>query len=83
MFWSTVVILGLTQLCLSTPFSSKRWDTDDLLEKHSWVEVPRGWEWVSKPDPESIIELRIGLKQDRVDELISSLFEVSTPNHQR
>ncbi|KAK0444858.1 peptidase S8/S53 domain-containing protein [Armillaria borealis] len=83
MFWSTIVILGLTQLCLSTPLSSKRWDTDDLLEKHSWVEVPRGWEWVSKPDPESIIELRIGLKQDRVDELISFLYEVSTPNHQR
>ncbi|KAK0203079.1 peptidase S8/S53 domain-containing protein [Desarmillaria ectypa] len=83
MFWSSAVVLGLTQLCLSTPLASKRWDTDDLLEKHSWAEVPRGWEWVSKPDPDSIIELRIGLKQDRVDELISSLYEVSTPNHNR
>ncbi|KAK0189207.1 peptidase S8/S53 domain-containing protein [Armillaria mellea] len=83
MFWSSVAVLGLTQLCLSTPLSSKRWDTDDLLEKHSWAEVPRGWKWVSKPDPESTIELRFGLKQDRVDELISSLYEVSTPNHHR
>ncbi|KAK0457859.1 peptidase S8/S53 domain-containing protein [Desarmillaria tabescens] len=83
MFWSSAVVLGLTQLCLSTPLVSKRWDTNDLLEKHSWAEVPRGWEWVSKPDPGSVIELRIGLKKDRVDELISSLYEVSTPNHNR
>ncbi|KAG7444455.1 subtilisin-like protein [Guyanagaster necrorhizus] len=83
MFWSSALVLGLTHLCLSTPLTSKRLDTDDLLEKHSWAEVPRGWEWVNKPDPESIIQLRIGLKQDRVDELISSLYEVSTPNHNR
>lgn len=83
MFWSSVVVLGLAQLCLSTPLSSKRWDAVDLLEKHSWADIPRGWKWVSKPDPESTIELRFGLKQDRVDELISSLYEVSTPNHHR
>lgn len=80
MLWSSVLVLGLVQLSVSKPLN-KRWD--DLAEKHSWVEIPRGWEYHSPAHADHLFEMRIGLKQDKLDELISSLYEVSDPNHQR
>jgi tripeptidyl-peptidase I len=71
--------LGLVQLGLSTPV--KRWD--DFIEKHAWEEIPRGWElWGPAPEDHPL-ELRIGLKQNRFDELISNLYEVSDSTHER
>jgi len=71
--------LGLAQLCLSTPV--KLWD--DFVEKHAWKEVPRGWELHGPAPRNHILEMRIGLKQDRLDELISTLYQVSDPAHER
>ena len=80
MIWSTVVILGLVQLCACKPFS-KRWN--DFSVKHSWTQVPRGWELYGPAPAEYMLDLRIGLKQDKLDELITSLYEVSDPAHAR
>ena len=80
MLWSSVLVLGLVQLSVSKPLN-KRWD--DIAEKHSWVEIPRGWEYHSPAHADHLFEMRIGLKQDKLDELISSLYEDSDPNHQR
>ncbi|THH21106.1 hypothetical protein EW146_g402 [Bondarzewia mesenterica] len=55
----------------------------DRLVKHHWSEIPHGWEYHSRPSANHKIPLRIGLKQDRVDELISSLYEVSDPFHEK
>lgn len=76
---SSVLLLSALQLCLSKPV--KRWD--DLQVKHAWVNVPRGWELVGPAPADHKLNMRIGLKQDRLDELISSLFEVSDPTHVR
>lgn len=76
-----ILVLGLAHLCASTPLNSKRWI--DVTEKHSWVEIPKGWEFHSIPSPSQLLELRIGLKQDKIDELISTLYKVSDPAHER
>ncbi|KAH6916261.1 peptidase S8/S53 domain-containing protein [Coprinopsis sp. MPI-PUGE-AT-0042] len=74
----------LASLCLATPFElDRRWNTEPLVVRHSWPTVPQGWERVSKPPPSHVIHLRIGLKQHRMDELISRLLEVSDPSHTR
>ncbi|KZP30449.1 subtilisin-like protein [Athelia psychrophila] len=62
---STVSVTALVQVCLSKELS-KRWD--DLPVKHSGA-------------AEHTINLRVGLKQDKLDELIASLCEVSEPEY--
>ncbi|KAF8903507.1 peptidase S8/S53 domain-containing protein [Gymnopilus junonius] len=80
MLWSSIILLVAAQLCASTVLS-RRWN--DLAEKHSWVETPRGWQ-VKGPAPSNhIFELRIGLKQDGMDKLIENLMEISDPTHAR
>jgi tripeptidyl-peptidase-1 len=54
-----------------------------MLEKHSWVEVPRGWEFVRSAPADHTLDMRVGLKQARFDELVESLFEVSDPSHEK
>ncbi|KAF9009289.1 hypothetical protein BDZ89DRAFT_1168001 [Hymenopellis radicata] len=81
MLWSQ-----LLALCAAARFSfgsplAERYTT--LRKRHSWDAPPRGWEFHSVPDAGEVIELRIGLRQGRVDELISSLYEVSEPGHHR
>lgn len=78
---SSVLLFSALQLCLSKPLAVKRWD--DFEVKHSWVTVPRGWELVGSAPADHNLHMRIGLKQDRVDELIGSLFEVSDPSNSR
>ena len=78
MLWSSVFVAGLVQLCMSKEVF-KRWD--DFSVKHSWAEVPSGWELQGPAPEEHLINLRIGLKQDKLDELIASLYEVSQPQH--
>lgn len=83
MHWSFVLLLGAAPPLgvIANPSATKRWS--DLVEKHSWAEIPRGWEHVRSPDPEHILEMRIGLKQNRIDELIDSLYQISDPKHDR
>ncbi|KZP30472.1 subtilisin-like protein [Athelia psychrophila] len=78
MLWSTVLVAALVQVCLSKELS-KRWD--DLSVKHSWAAVPSGWELQGPAPEEHRINLRVGLKQDKLEELIASLYEVSEPEH--
>ena len=60
------------------------------ITKHAWVEIPRGWEedevgsitlrsraMTRRSDSGSSITLKIALKQERVDELVKTLYDVS------
>ncbi|KIM88198.1 hypothetical protein PILCRDRAFT_62783 [Piloderma croceum F 1598] len=80
MIWSAVVVFALVQRCVSKPLA-KRWD--DFAVKHSWTEIPRGWELHGPAPADHSMDMRIGLKQDRLDELISTLYKVSDPAHER
>src|ERR1700736_4973950 len=80
MFWFAVLPLSLLQLCVSKPLP-KRWN--HLSVKHSWTEIPHGWELYGPAPADHTMDMRIGLKQDKLEELISSLYEVSDPAHER
>jgi len=73
------LLLGLTPL--SSAKLLRRWD--DFAEKHSWPEVPQGWEYRAAAPQDHTFELRIGLKQHRIEELIENLLEISDPSHER
>ncbi|KZV92013.1 subtilisin-like protein [Exidia glandulosa HHB12029] len=63
---------------LATPNLHKRFGEPAV--KHSWVEVPEGWmDDGSVPPADHTINLRIGLKQNKIDVLIEQLYEVSDP----
>ncbi|KAJ7780215.1 peptidase S8/S53 domain-containing protein [Mycena maculata] len=81
MLWLPAFVVGLVQLSIANPLASKRWN--DPAVKHAWVETPRGWEFHSAPPPDHLFDMRIGLKQNKLEELISSLYEVSDPAHER
>ena len=81
MFWSSALILGLAHLAASKPRAVKRWD--DFGVKHAWAEVPRGWELHGPAPPDYTFDMRIGLKQDKFDDLVTALYEVSDPAHER
>ncbi|KDQ59598.1 hypothetical protein JAAARDRAFT_205626 [Jaapia argillacea MUCL 33604] len=49
--------------------------------KHSWATTPLGWEHHGTPAPDHPIDLRIGLRQDKIDDLIDALYRVSDPFH--
>lgn len=76
---STAIILGLTGLSLGK--IARRWD--DLTEKHSWVETPRGWTYKSAAPADHTFDLKIGMKQNGMDDLIGHLMEISDPKHER
>ncbi|KAI0079096.1 subtilisin-like protein [Panus rudis PR-1116 ss-1] len=76
---SSLLLLGLLQLAAAKPLISKRWD--DFEVKHAWVNVPNGWELHGPAPADHKFPLRVGLKQDRFDELVTALYEVSDPNH--
>ncbi|GLB42699.1 putative pro-kumamolisin, activation domain [Lyophyllum shimeji] len=78
--WSLAIALGSVQLCAaSAKLFSRRWE--DVAEKHSWVDVPRGWEYVSPAPADYEFDMRVGLKQDKVDDLTATLMETSDPTH--
>ncbi|KAI8969372.1 subtilisin-like protein [Trametes punicea] len=81
MLWSPALLLALVQLVVATPLISKRWD--DFAVKHAWTEVPRGWELHGPAPADHTFDMRIGLKQDRFDELVAALYEVSDPSHEK
>lgn len=68
-------------LCFSKPVVEKRWD--DFAEKHSWPDIPQGWVFHATPHPDTPFNMRIALKENDLDGLISSLYEVSDPFHSR
>ena len=80
MLWRSALVLGLAHLTLATRLQ-KRWD--DFVEKHSWAEIPSGWNYVAHAPPDYEFDLRIGLKQDKFDKLIADLSEISDPFHPR
>lgn len=79
MLWSTLLVLGVAPFCVAKPL--KRWD--DLVEKHAWTEVPRGWALTAPAPAEHILDMRISMKQANLDQLIKSLYEVSDPAHEK
>ncbi|KAJ7508833.1 peptidase S8/S53 domain-containing protein, partial [Mycena galericulata] len=81
MLWLSAFVFGLAHLSAAKPLASKRWD--DVAVKHAWVETPRGWEFLSAAPADHLLDMRIGLKQNKIEELISSLFEVSDPTHEK
>ncbi|KAG6841456.1 hypothetical protein C0991_010881 [Blastosporella zonata] len=80
MFWSVALLLALAQLGVATPLT-RRWD--DVAVKHSWVELPRGWEYHSSAPADYKFDMRVALKQDKIDALIANLWETSDPGHPR
>ncbi|CAK5273720.1 unnamed protein product [Mycena citricolor] len=81
MLWLPALALALAQISVAKPVVNKRWD--DMAVKHAWAEVPSGWEYHEAPPADHLIELRLGLKQDRIDELIEALYQVSDPSHEK
>ncbi|RDB15869.1 putative tripeptidyl-peptidase SED2 [Hypsizygus marmoreus] len=80
MRWSVALIVGFVHLCASKPLQ-RRWD--DLAEKHSWAEIPRGWAYISPAPADYKFDLRLGLKQNKIEDLIANLMETSNPTHPR
>ncbi|KAL0069551.1 hypothetical protein AAF712_003209 [Marasmius tenuissimus] len=81
MAWSSLFLVTLASLAYATPLS-RRWD--DFVEKHSWgTKVPPGWELRSIPSPDTPIDLRLGLKSARLEELLYHLGQTSDPAHER
>ncbi|KAF9448952.1 subtilisin-like protein [Macrolepiota fuliginosa MF-IS2] len=80
MLWRPVFVFLLAQLVSATPLA-RRWN--DFAEKHAWVEIPDGWEVHSEAPSDYTFDLRIGLKQSKMDELIENLMEISDPAHAR
>ncbi|KAL4252873.1 tripeptidyl-peptidase II [Abortiporus biennis] len=78
MKWS-LLLFALVQVVVSTPLLSKRWDDFDV--KHAWVEVPKGWELHGPAPADHRFTMRVGLKQDKFEDLVSTLYEVSDPFH--
>lgn len=80
MLWRSVLVLGVARLAFGTPLQ-RRWD--DFAEKHSWLDVPKGWSFESAAPPDYSFDLRIGLKQDKFDQLLANLMETSDPFHEK
>ena len=76
MLWRSVLVLGVVRLVFG-------WRWDDFAEKHSWVEIPKGWTFESAAPSDYLLDLRIGLKQDKFDQLLANLAETSDPFHER
>lgn len=86
---ATAMFLGLAVLAaalagsgvraLATPALHKRFGEPAV--KHAWAEVPDGWDVDEQgvPPADHMINLRIGLKQHKIDVLIEQLYDVSDP----
>ncbi|THV07777.1 subtilisin-like protein [Dendrothele bispora CBS 962.96] len=82
MRWSTtLVLIPLLGLAAAKPVLDTRYST--FQTKHSWVQIPKGWEYHSTPPSDTLISLRLGLKQAKFEELLSHLYQVSDPTHAR
>ncbi|KAG8712539.1 hypothetical protein FRC11_014906, partial [Ceratobasidium sp. 423] len=70
-------VLALAALAAGSPVSQ------DFSTRHALREVPSGWTAVARAPAEHNIDLRIGLKQARMTELLAILGEVSDPANAR
>lgn len=70
----------VARIVLATPLA-RRWD--DLEVKHAWVDIPAGWERHTDAPLDHVLNLKISLKQDKLDDLIGHLYQVSDPTHPR
>lgn len=63
------------------PLLNKRWT--DYEVKHAWNSVPKGWKCQGPAPATHLLDMRIALKQDRFDDLVTALNEVSDPMHEK
>ncbi|KAG8796168.1 hypothetical protein FRC12_003759 [Ceratobasidium sp. 428] len=70
-------ILALALLSSASPLGT------EFTTRHALREVPNGWTPVARAPAEHMIDMRIGLKQARMAELLSTLAEVSDPAHEK
>lgn len=63
------------------PLLGKRWD--DYEVKHTWNSVPKGWKCQGPAPADHLLDMRIALKQDKFDDLVTALYEVSDPTHEK
>lgn len=80
MLWRSIILLGIAQLAASNGLT-RRWD--NVAEKHSWLDIPRGWQQKAPAASDLVFDLKLGLKQLGMDDLISNLMEISDPTHSR
>ncbi|KAG9120917.1 hypothetical protein FRC07_003344 [Ceratobasidium sp. 392] len=73
----------LSFLALSLLTSASPLAGSEFTARHVLHRVPTGWVTVDSAPADHLIEMRIGLKQARMDELISVLEQVSNPSHVR
>ncbi|PSR82588.1 hypothetical protein PHLCEN_2v6021 [Hermanssonia centrifuga] len=79
--WSTALLLLFVPLASSTPLQTRKWD--DFEVKHAWTDAPHGWKCHGPAPEDHVLDMRIALKQDRFDDLVAALYEVSDPSHQK
>jgi tripeptidyl-peptidase-1 len=63
----------------ASPSASRRWT--DFAVKDARRDLPSGWKLHSRAPADHAIDLRIALRQSKVDELVKRLYEVSDPGH--
>ena len=82
MLWSSsfLLVFHFAQLVTSKTLL-KRWDNH--VVKHAWSEIPQGWEQLAPAPSDYNLELRIDLKQNRINDLIDNLMEISDPKNPR
>lgn len=81
MIFLTVLLLSILSSCWTSQILHN--DPPTFKVKHSWRSVPHGWKFHSWPSPNHLLDVYIGYKQSAVDAMISSLYEVSDPSHDR
>lgn len=80
MLWGLLVLLGVAQMGASKALS-RNWA--NVAEMHSWIDIPRGWEQKAPAPSNLVLDLKLGLKQPGMDDLISNLMEISDPSSAR
>lgn len=78
---SLLLVFCLCSSALAKPLISKRWDTFEV--KHAWQDVPTGWKLHDAAPLDHVLNMRIALKQDKLEELVTTLYEVSDPYHDK
>jgi tripeptidyl-peptidase-1 len=81
MLGNTLFLVLVVGTALCKPLY-ERWD--DVKTKHAWTDgTPEGWEVVGPAPSGERLAVRIGLKQDKFEDLVEHLYAVSDPNHDR
>lgn len=78
---SLLLVLSLGASAFAKPLISKRWNEFEV--KHAWQEVPIGWRFHDAAPLDHVLDMRIALKQDKFEDLLAALYEVSDPLHEK